>query len=109
MWPGNREFFLGINIFPSICIIAGTQTIWRDRNFRVGVVPSIPVGVANSLGLNSIDSLYILFPKEVTVFYALLYMKFSPKQMLIVNWSKHVILMKFFHFFSILKMNKNQL
>jgi hypothetical protein len=48
---GNGESFLGINMLPSVCDVAGMETILRDCDIPVGSSPNIPFWIANSLGL----------------------------------------------------------
>jgi hypothetical protein len=56
--PRNGEWLLGKNMWSSNSV-ADIQTILRDCSCGVGATPTVPVWVANSLGLNPIDSLYL--------------------------------------------------
>jgi hypothetical protein len=57
MWAGNEKWMHSKNSRKLIYVVADIQTICGDCSSRVGLVPTIPAGVANSLGLNSMDSL----------------------------------------------------
>jgi hypothetical protein len=60
MWTGNGEWMFSKNVHHISKFVADIQTICPDCSYRVGSVPSIPVWVANSRGLNSIIEFTIL-------------------------------------------------
>jgi hypothetical protein len=69
MWPGNGEWLFSINIWISnfVASVADMQTIYRDCSCSGGSVPMVPVGVSNSLGLNSI--IFILTEFIILILY----------------------------------------
>jgi hypothetical protein len=48
---GNWESFRGIDVGQCICVVDGIETIWGEGGPTAGSFPTIPVRIAQFLGL----------------------------------------------------------